>query len=181
MNMDYNKIIEKYYPDDDELRQLLLLHSRQVADVCLECCDRHPELRLDRQFVEEAAMLHDIGIRWCDAPGIHCHGDAPYLCHGLIGGRVLREEGFPRHARVCERHTGAGITRRQIEERQLPLPLAEYLPETLEEQLVCYADKFFSKSHPERILTPEQAAKSLEKFGADGPERFLQWHARFGL
>ncbi len=124
-------------------------------------------------------MLHDIGIRWCDAPGIYCHGDEPYLCHGLIGGKVLREEGFPRHARVCERHTGAGLTRQQIEERQLPLPLADYLPETLEEQLICYADKFYSKSHPERLLTAEQTAKSLEKFGLDGVERFWHWHSLF--
>lgn len=176
----YEEIIKKYYPDDDELRRLLLLHSRQVANRCMECCDRHPELSLDRQFVEEAAMLHDIGIRWCDAQGIFCKGEAPYLCHGLIGGRVLREEGFPRHARVCERHTGAGLTRQQIEERQLPLPLADYLPETLEEQLICYADKFYSKSHPERLLTAEQTAKSLEKFGLDGVERFLRWHSLFG-
>lgn len=177
--MDYKAIIEKYYPDDDELRRLLLLHSRQVADLCLDVCDRHPELSLDRQFVEEAAMLHDIGIRWCHAPGIFCTGDEPYLCHGLIGGRVLREEGLPRHARVCERHTGAGITREQIERRQLPLPPNDYLPETLEEQLVCYADKFFSKSHPERVLTAEQVAKSLEPFGEDGVERFMHWHSIF--
>lgn len=173
------EIIEKYYPEDDSLRQLLLHHSRQVADLCLELCDSHPELCLDRQFVEEAAMLHDIGIRWCNAPGIFCLGDQPYLCHGLIGGRVLREEGFPRHARVCERHTGAGITQEQIVKRQLPLPLADYLPETLEEQLVCYADKFFSKSHPDRVKTVEQAVKSLEPFGMDGVERFLTWNRMF--
>lgn len=171
--------MDKYYPDGD-LRQLLLRHSRQVAERCLSCCDSHPELRLDRLFLEEAAMLHDIGIRWCDAPGILCFGEAPYLCHGLIGGRVLRAENLPRHARVCERHTGAGITRRQIAERQLPLPPADYLPETPEEQLVCYADKFFSKSHPERVLTAAQAAKSLEPFGRDGVERFMRWHSLFG-
>lgn len=161
------------------MRRLLLLHSRQVADKCLACCDCHPGLHLDRAFVEEAAMLHDIGIRWCHAPGIFCAGEEPYLCHGLIGGRLLREEGLPRHARVCERHTGAGITREQIEQRQLPLPPADYLPETLEEQLVCYADKFFSKSHPERVLTDGQAAMSLEPFGHDGVERFMHWHSLF--
>lgn len=177
--MDYKAIIEKYYPDDDELRQLLLLHSRQVADKCLACCDRHPELHLDREFVEEAAMLHDIGIRWCDAPGIFCFGSEPYLRHGLIGGRVLRKERLPRHARVCERHTGAGLTREQIEKRQLPLPPDDYLPETLEEQLVCYADKYFSKSHPERVRTTEQTVKSLEPFGSDGVERFMHWHSIF--
>lgn len=175
----YQAIIEKYYPEDGALRRLLLSHSRQVADLCLDVCRRHPELDIDQVFIEEAAMLHDIGIRWCHAPGIFCTGDEPYLRHGIIGGRVLRDEGLPRHARVCERHSVAGITRRQIEERQLPLPLADWLPETLDEQLVCYADKFFSKSHPERVLTAEQAAHSLEPFGNDGVERFLHWHELF--
>lgn len=176
----YDEIIGKYYPEDDELRRLLVRHSRQVADMCLEVCERHPELGVDREFVEEAAMLHDIGIRWCNAPGIFCMGEEPYLLHGLIGGRLLREEGMVRHARVCERHTGAGITRRQIEERQLPLPPDDYLPETLEEKLVCYADKFFSKSRPERVLTAEEAARSLERFGQDGVERFMEWQGMFG-
>ena len=179
--VNYQSLIEKYYPADDDLRRLLLQHSRQVADMCLAVCTRHSELTLDRRFVEEAAMLHDIGIRWCHAPGIHCFGEEPYLRHGLIGGGVLREEGHPRHARVCERHTGAGITKRQIEERRLPMPSADYMPETPEEQLVCYADKFFSKSHPERTLTAEQAAKSLEPFGRDGVERFMHWHRLFAL
>ena len=177
--MSYEEIILKYYPVDDELRRLLLLHSRQVADLCLKVCVHHRELAIDRQFVEDAAMLHDIGIRWCHAPGIFCTGEEPYLRHGLIGGRVLREEGMAEHARVCERHTGAGITRRQIEEGQLPLPPMDFLPETLEEQLVCYADKFFSKSHPERVLTADEAAHSLEPFGSDGVDRFREWHNIF--
>lgn len=172
-------LIEKYYPDDDDLRRLLLSHSRQVADHSLAVCRKHPELALDEDFLYEAAMLHDIGIRWCHAPSIFCNGSEPYIRHGLIGGELLRKEGLLRHARVCERHTGTGITRLQIEQQQLPLPLADYVPETMEEQLVCYADKFFSKSHPDRVLTVEQAAKSLERFGHEGVDKFLQWAARF--
>lgn len=110
-------------------------------------------------------MLHDIGIRWCHAPSIFCVGEAPYIEHGQIGGRLLRQLGFERHARVCERHTGTG--------------LPGFEPETLEEQLVCYADKFYSKSHPERVLTVEQAAQSLERFGHEGVEKFLGWAKMF--
>ena len=44
----------------------------------------------------------------------------------------MRIEGYPRHARVCERHTGTGITQAMIEERGLPLPLQDFMPETLE-------------------------------------------------
>ena len=177
--MDYQAFIDKYYAEDDELRRLLLLHSRQVADKCLLVARQHPELPLDIQFLEEAAMLHDIGIRWCHAPSIYCEGDEPYILHGLVGGRLLREAGYERHARVCERHTGTGITQEQIESQQLPLPKADYIPETLEEQLVCYADKFYSKSRPERVLTVVEAARSLEKFGAEGVNKFLSWAKQF--
>lgn len=173
--MDYLSVIERYYPDDDELRRLLLLHSRQVADRCLEIAKRHRELPVDVQFLEEAAMLHDIGIRECNAPSIYCRGTEPYIRHGLIGGEMLRREGLPRHARVCERHTGTGLTRQQIERQQLPLPAEDFVPETLEEQIVCYADKFYSKSSPDRVRTVLEAAKSLEKFGHEGVDKFLAW------
>ena len=175
MNMDYQAIIDKYYPEDNELRRILLVHSRSVADKALAIADRHPELSLDRQFIEEAAMLHDIGIVRCNAPGIQCFGTEPYICHGRIGADMLRAEGFPRHARVCERHTGAGITRSQIIAQKLPLPEQDFLPETMEEKVICYADKFFSKTHLDKEKTVEQAMASLSKFGEEGLARFRAW------
>lgn len=177
--MDYQAIIDKYYTEDDDLRHILLVHSRAVADMALRIADRHPELNIDRQFVEEAAMLHDIGIFRCDAPGICCHGTEPYICHGRIGAELLRNEGYPQHARVCERHTGAGLTLEDIVTQQLPLPRQSFLPETTEEQLICYADKFFSKTRLDREKTFEQAVGSLMKFGEAGVERFRQWHQIF--
>lgn len=124
-------------------------------------------------------MLHDIGIRWCHAPGILCHGTEPYIRHGLIGADLLRKEGFVRHAQVCERHTGTGLTREQIESQQLPLPAQDFTPQELEEQVICYADKFYSKSHPDRVLSVLEAAQSLEKFGREGVEKFLLWAKMF--
>ena len=178
--MNYQAIIDKYYPSENELRRILLIHSRQVADRCLKIAKTHPELRLDEEFLEEAAMLHDIGIFRCNAPSIQCFGTEPYICHGVIGGQILREEGWERHALVCERHTGTGLTHEQIVRQQLPLsPDGHYEPEALEEQVVCYADKFYSKTHPESERTVVEAAQSLEKFGPEGVSRFLGWAKMF--
>lgn len=174
-----DQLIDKYYSDNAPLREILLTHSRSVADMALDVACRHPELGIDETFLYEAAMLHDIGVFLTDAPGIQCFGHEPYIKHGLLGGELLRREGLPRHARVAERHTGTGLTREMILRQALPLPLADYSPETIEEQLICYADKFFSKSHLERVRTPEQVLKSLEKFGADGVERMKAWMKRF--
>lgn len=162
--MDYQSIIDKYY-EEGELKRILLVHSQSVTRRALQIVSLHPELHLDARFVEEAAMLHDIGIIRCDAPGIQCFGTEPYLRHGAVGAEMLRAEGFERHARVCERHTGAG--------------LPGFLPETLEEQVICYADKFYSKSHLDEEKTIEQAAQSLAKFGEEGVVRFMKWAEMF--
>ena len=177
---DYQQIIDKYYQEDNELKRILMVHSRKVADKSLEVAKKHPELHLDIEFLEEAAMLHDLGIFLTNAPGIQCFGTEPYICHGSIGAEILRKEGWPCHALVCERHTGAGLTLKQIEEQNLPVPHRELLPVSMEEQVICYADKFFSKTRPEIEKTPEQAINSLAKFGPEGVERFQEWLRRFG-
>ena len=177
--MDYQQIIDKYYSEENQLRYIFMTHSTLVTKRAVRSCDRHPELSLDRQFVIEAAMLHDIGIFKCDAPGIYCFGSEPYLIHGRIGAELLRAEGFPKHARVCERHTGAGITKEEIIKLNLPLPHEDFLPETMEEKVICYADKFYSKTHPEVEKTIEQAERNLKRFGEDGVERFKLWEKLF--
>jgi uncharacterized protein len=177
--MNYQAIIDKYYPEDNELRHILITHSQSVARKALQIVSYHPELQLDAQFIEEAAMLHDLGIFMTDAPGIQCFGSQPYICHGRLGAEILRKEGYERHARVCERHTGAGITEAQIIAQNLPLPHQDFLPETMEEKVICYADKFFSKTHLDQEKTIEKAEKSLMKFGEEGVKRFQQWERMF--
>ncbi len=175
----HNQIIDKYYPEDNALRHILITHSTLVMQRAVRICDAHPELGINRQFVIEAAMLHDIGIFRCNAPSIYCMGDAPYICHGYIGAQLMRTEGYPKHARVCERHTGAGLTRRDIVSQHLPLPEQNFLPETIEEKLICYADKFYSKTHPEHEKSYEEAIRSLQKFGEEGVLRFMEWKKIF--
>lgn len=168
-------LIDKYYPEENELKHILVTHSRSVADKALELARKHPELNIDLDFLEEAAMLHDIGIFQTDAPGIHCFGTFPYICHGYLGADIVRAEGYPKHALVCERHTGAGLTLEQIVQNELPIPHRELVPVTLEEQLICFADKFFSKTHLDREKSVEKARKSIEKHGTEGLGRFDHW------
>ena len=177
--MDSFAIIRKYYTEDTPLRRLLIAHSRCVARRALHIAGQHPELHADTHFLFHAAMFHDIGIFLTDAPGIHCFGTAPYLLHGRLGAELLRKEGLERYARVCERHTGTGLTKEQIIAQALPLPPQDFCPQTEEECIICYADKFYSKSHPERTKTVEQAALSLQKFGEDGVRKFLSWARRY--
>ena len=169
------EIIDKYYQKGTELRHILLTHSRSVADKAVWIADRHPELQADCTFLYEAAMLHDIGIFLTDADGIFCFGDKPYICHGYLGADLMRAEGYPRHALVCERHTGAGLSLEQIVAQGLPVPHREMLPVSIEEQIVCFADKFFSKTKLDKEKSVEKVRKSLERYGEAGLKRFDHW------
>ena len=178
-DMDVLVLLHKYCQDNEPLEQLLVRHSSDVAERALMIARQHPEWDIDLTFLREAAMLHDIGCTRVNAPSIHCHGTEPYICHGILGAELLRREGLPQHARVAERHTGTGLTASEIVRQGLPLPPQDFTPQTLEEQLICYADLFYSKSRPDAAKTPEQAMHSLEKFGADGVKVFRQWKERF--
>ena len=173
------ELIDAYYPEDNERKHILSVHSRLVAEKALWIADRHPELQLDKDFLYEAGMLHDIGIFLTNAPGIFCFGDQPYICHGYLGADLMRREGYPRHALVCERHTGAGLSLDDIIAQNLPVPHRDMLPVSMEEQVICFADKFYSKTHLEREKTVEKARKSISNFGNVGLERFDHWCEQF--
>lgn len=159
--------------------ELLYKHSRDVADLALQFAARHPEMHLDTTFVQRAALLHDIGIIWTNAPSIHCHGTQPYIRHGELGAAFLNNLGLSLCANVAKRHTGTGITDQEIEQQGIPITPGA-MPITLEEKLICYADKFYSKSHPEQRKTLEQARHSLQKFGQQSLQRFDQLTELFG-
>jgi len=173
------ELIHKYCNGNAALEQVLLRHSTDVARRALQIARKHPELKADEKLLLEGAMLHDIGIVRVYAPTIFCFGTEPYIRHGVLGAEILRSEGLPLHARIAERHTGTGLTAAEIIKQQLPLPHQDFTPQSIEEQIICYADKFYSKSRLDEEKTPEQAMRSLQKFGEEGISVFKDWMERF--
>ena len=169
------EIIAKYYSPGSDAYNILVQHSEAVRDKALALAHRHPELNLDLDFISEAAMLHDIGILKTDAPGIKCFGSHKYIEHGYLGAEMIRKEGYPRHALVCERHTGTGLKLTDIIARELPVPHRELSPVSLEEQLICYADKFFSKTRLNSEDSYERVLQKMQKWGNESIEQMRQW------
>ncbi len=175
------QLLLRFYDKDSDLFRLLWLHSRQVAEKALSVAEMFGD-KVDRRFISEAALLHDIGIIRTYAPSIFCTGSQPYIKHGVIGAEMLRNisDDLNRHALVCERHTGSGLAAEEIEAAHLPLPVHDMLPLSLEEKIICYADKFFSKSSPDKIKTIENIRKDMSRFGEKQLARFNDLHRLFG-
>lgn len=182
IEMDPIGIIEKYYDPESRAHYFLINHSTAVTEKALRIASRVKHLSPDLAFIREAAMLHDIGIFLTDEPKIGCHGDKAYICHGYLGRELIEREGFPRHALVCERHVGVGISLWEIEGRNLSLPKRDMLPVTIEEQIICFADKFFSKDTDSLLKEKplERIRSGIAAFGADKLRRFDEWLKLFG-
>lgn len=166
------EIIKKYYNPNSKLYSILVKHSSSVTGKALELAGKMKNKEVDIQFIKEAAMLHDIGIYLVSNSKIGCNGKLPYVCHGFLGAEILRKEGFPKHALVCERHVGVGISKEEIKQRNLPLPEKDMVPISIEEKLICFADKFFSKTEDTKEFSLEEIKENILPYGEDSLKRF---------
>ena len=119
---------------------------------------------VNKELLLTGAMLHDIGRA-------RTHG----IEHAIVGVDIARKLGFSESVlNIIERHIGAGISREEAGE--LGLPEKDYIPQTIEEKLVAYADNLLNG---DREVSFEE---SLERFrrtlGAEHPavKRYIELH-----
>ena len=170
-------IITRYYETDSRAYNILIKHGRQVANKALEIAGRVAHLKPDLRFIEEAAYLHDIGIIRTHSPELGCFGKDSYVRHGYLGRKILEKIGLPAHALVCERHVGVGMTEDDIRHQGLPIPARDMVPVSIEEQIICYADKFYSKNgrDTDKEKSVDEIVDSLKHYGHDKVRRFQTW------
>lgn len=177
-------ILAEYCGRGSKVFEILVEHGRQVAGKALTAAGRVAELKPDLYFIEKAAMLHDIGILQTASPMFGCTGKEPYIRHGILGRKLLENIQLPDTALVCERHIGAGISAEDVRRHDLPLPERDMLPVSIEEQLICYADKFYSKNGNGTDLGKEKPVdkilNGLAPYGEDKVNQFKKWHHTFG-
>ena len=173
-------LLKKYFTDPAAL-YIVLEHSRLVAAKALQVADMMTNAAIDRIFLEEAALLHDIGVCRTASPGIGCHGPEPYICHGIIGREILEQEGLPRHALVCERHIGVGLTVHDIRVQNLPLPERDMSPVAWKSGS-SVMPTFFSRKTRTRCSVEksiESVQENLARFGAGKVTIFNGWTEEF--
>jgi uncharacterized protein len=87
---------------------------------------------VDIRLVETGALLHDIG-----------RSRSHDVDHVVKGVDIAREMGLSENlVHIIERHVGAGIP--DDEAKELGFPHGHYIPESLEEKIVTYADKLIA-------------------------------------
>lgn len=126
-------------------------HSLKVAEKALVIAKKITKMKVNLNLIEIGALLHDIGRS-------KTHG----FKHALIGGKILRERGFPEElARICETHILGGLDKEDA--KAVGLPESDFLPNSIEEKIICLADKHMAGIREVSI-----------------EERFRRWFLKYG-
>ncbi|TQS46901.1 HD domain-containing protein [Cryptosporangium phraense] len=163
--------LHRRYAPTPEAFDLVFTHCRIVRDLALQLLPADADV--DAELVNAGALLHDVGVYRLQG--------AAYIRHGILGDALLRSLGLPdRLCRMCSHHTGVGLTGADVVAQELPLPVADYLAETPEEELVMYADKFHSKKSPPVFVSADTYTATVARFGEEKATRFKFLRSRYG-
>jgi len=159
----------------EEVFEIVLRHSLEVLEKSVEIIKKKGLYdRVDFDLIISGAILHDIGtLGFLEDKNMR-----GYIRHGIMGAEILRKSGLEKEALIAERHTGSGLSKTEIIKNDWPLPHEDFLPLSLEEKIICYADKFSSKM-PGKVDTPESIQKEFEGYGRESLSRFLQLKEMF--
>jgi len=143
----------------------VISHCIAVANYALELANRLQanDLSIDLSLVEAGALLHDIGRS-------KTHG----VDHSIAGAAIAQNLNLPPTlVNIIKRHVGAGIS--SEEAQQLGWPKDNYIPQTLEEKIVCYADKRIDNDKGVVPIEVEISRLQTAGFGA-AAERVRRLH-----
>jgi uncharacterized protein len=165
--------VSKQLPNREQATQLLLdnqcsekviMHCQAVANLAVqiarELSEKGFEVNVD--LVEAGAMLHDLG-----------RSKTHTVEHAIVGVQLARQLGLPQEiVNIIKRHVGAGISQEEAE--WLGWPKDIYIPQSLEEKIVGYADKLLSGTRKTSI---EVELQRLEEDGrSEAAERVKRLH-----
>lgn len=133
-------------------QETVIRHVEAVSALAVEIAEtcRKRGYDVDVKLVGIGALLHDIG-----------RGKTHSVHHAVLGAEIATSLGLPLSVvSIIKRHVGGGIT--ASEAQKLGWPRDIYVPLTLEEKIVSYADKLIEGSNRVPItVTMKELSKEL--------------------
>lgn len=144
----------------------VIKHCEAVANMAVEIAKKclRNGVPVNINLVQIGALLHDIGRS--KTHSVH---------HAVVGAEIARSLGLPEPViRIIERHVGGGISAEEA--LKLGWPNKNYVPETIEEKIVAYADKLIEGS---RVVSIDETIERFKnELGKNHPaiERIKRLH-----
>lgn len=168
----------KYAPND-KVYEVVYGHCQKVRDIALWCAD-NIEKTVDRPLLEAATLLHDLGAYVYFNEDGTIKDSRLYWLHATIGASIVQQEGLGTDiAELISTHVLLGLSKQEIIDNKWSLPANDYQPQTLEGELLCYADCFHSK-YPSFNSYDIMLARWERELPLQA-QKLKDWSIRFGI
>ncbi len=159
------ELLKKY---TKEFFEIILSHVLAVEKLSLFIAEQIKD-DIDLEIISRGALLHDI------ARALYKLGDINSINHGVKGYEILLKEGIDEKiAMIARNHVGVGITEEDIKKQKLPMKLDNYVPITIEEIIVSYADNRVKGDKIKDVIFPIK--RYLKEIGEDYAKRMIDQH-----
>ena len=174
------RLHHKYAPND-KVYDLVYGHCQVVCEIALWCAENiKGEAEVDLELLQSAALLHDIGTYILFDDEGKVANNRMYPQHAILGAKIVADEGIDiRIAKTIETHVLLGLSKQEIIDTPWILPARDYEPDTIEGELLCYADRFHSK-HPTFNAYDSFLLGLKERLPLQAV-KFEAWSKRFGI
>lgn len=133
--------------------------ATQIAEAC-----KTRGIPVDVNLVRIGALLHDIG-----------RGKTHGVDHGVVGAQIAEAAHLPAAVvSIIEHHVGSGITKQEA--HRLGFPAKSYVPHSIEERIVAYADKLIEGGRQVSIDAAVERFRRDKQISDEAVERLKQWH-----
>ena len=174
------ELLHRKYAPNEKLFSSVFTHCQIIEEIAAQLIEKK-ELDVNNAFVRAACFLHDLGVYALFDKDGNKIASYNYMNHGIRGEEILRNENLaPELARIASHHLGVGFTEEDIRKQGLPFDRS-YMPETQEERLITYADKFHSKTTPPHFNTYESFRSYAATFDPEIAKRFEELAREFGI
>jgi uncharacterized protein len=173
--------LHRKYAPNDQVYELVYGHCQIVNEIAQWCVGNISGTEnVDTELLATAALLHDIGTYILFNEGGRVENKRLYPLHAILSAKIIADEGIDTNvASLVETHILLGLSKQEIIEKPWPLPARDYIPKSIEGELLCYADRFHSKKP-----TFNAYDNFLARLKEDLPQqavKFEEWSKRFGL
>lgn len=173
--------LHRKYAPNDKVYKLVYGHCQIVNEIAQWCAGNITDkAQIDTDLLQEAALLHDIGTYILfDEEGKIPRGRL-YPLHAILSAKIIADEGVDAQvAQLVETHILLGLSKQEILDKPWPLPARDYIPQSVEGELLCYADRFHSKKPVFNAY-----GGFLDRLKQELPaqaSKFEVWSQRFGI
>jgi len=171
--------LNKKYAKSERHYTAITVHAEIVNEIAQKIA-MNAAIKVDSNLLEQACRIHDVASSSFMNNSDKDFDYKSYQLHAILGSAILLDEGVdPAIAEMVANHLLISVSKEDVENYELRIPVKDYSPTTIEGRILAFADVFHSKDP--KFNSFESLVEKYQKFAPSQVKKLKDAVAEFGL